>query len=88
MLRKKNSKSSLYVNLVSRKPLGCSSYFEQAKQKLQDYEEDTRRLLIRSDYGLECPHHSAQIHANKKLLPSFLYFQHNHNGSSKSPFAH
>ena len=33
------------------------SYLARAKEKLNNYERDTRQLLIRNDYGLECPQH-------------------------------
>ena len=34
-----------------------SKYFELAKQRINNYERDTRQLLIREDYGLNCVQH-------------------------------
>lgn len=34
-------------------------YYQRATEKIINYDQDTRKLMIRKEYGLECPYHGS-----------------------------
>jgi hypothetical protein len=58
---------------------GYIDYYEKAGRKLENYSQATRRLFVREEYGLTCPHHTtADCDMGRTKLPPFLYYEHSH----------
>ena len=44
--------------IVKERYTNQDNYYSKARERIDNYERDTRQLLIKADYGLECPQHS------------------------------